>query len=147
MSRSKRFTRARYEEAAHLQTVHRETKALWPRRWVLFGPRVVPVALWMASLSKHQHTMDLLVASLRGQVSLFQTRLARQERVAHKTQEYIDGLKARLEQSEAEGLTVAAHLARERAGARSHWKYPAKGPDGYVLPVGIDHNDEALGSR
>jgi hypothetical protein len=136
MTRSRRFTRARYEESAHLQTVHRETKALWPRRWLLVGERVVPVSLWVRSLSKHQHTMDTLVKTLRGRVAVLETTLARQERVALKTQAYIDGTKARLEAAALAGLTVAEHIEREHAGAVALWKRPALGPDGYVLPIG-----------
>jgi hypothetical protein len=139
--RSKRHTRGRYVEAAELQTVHPETKKLFPRRWIFFGPRVVPVALWVASLAKHQDTMDVLVRKLRGQVGGLEASLARHKKIAAKTQAFIEGKRERLDQAAKDGISAAEFIEREKAGASAHWKRPAHGPDGRVLPVGTEEKN------
>jgi hypothetical protein len=126
--RSKRYRLARYQEATELQTQRNGRR--WPRRWLVLGPRVMPLVVFISALAKRDVTAKTLESELRGEIAHLEGRLARHDRLAARTQAYIAGVKSRLTMAENNGLSVAEFLELDRAGAREHWRNPK------IQPVG-----------
>lgn len=112
----------RYERDAEVQTIHPATLKRWPRRWVLFGRRVLPVLTFVRAQAHLHSTMQRRLNRAEGQLRAANALVEKLKMYDRRTQEYIRAMKGRLEQGAAEGMTVAAWLEDDRAAARAFQK-------------------------
>lgn len=108
----------RYLRDAETQTIHIETRARWPRRWLFFGPRMMPVLIYIRGQARLHSSMQKRLNRAVGEKTHIQFLLDRRLQKDIKTQNYINAMKVRINQAAAEGLTVVEWLERDRKAAR-----------------------------
>lgn len=112
---------ARYMRDAENQTIHVDTMDKWPRRWILFGPRMIPVLVYIRSQARLHSNLQKKVNRAMGEKIQAERRLARRIRLAEKTQSYIVDMKRRIQEGADAGMTIAEWLEQDRARARAYW--------------------------
>lgn len=65
----------------------------WPRRFILFGPRMVPLETFLLSEAKTHHSMQKIINRLEGTIGRYKAMVARRERSLQKAHVYIQDLK------------------------------------------------------
>src|SRR5437762_2231684 len=86
----------------------------WPHRWLLFGERMMPVAIHLQALANTHRTVQRREGEQRGRAHNLAEKVRHLENDADKTRKYIQEMKARLDQAADDGLTVATFLQQDR---------------------------------
>lgn len=112
----------RYQRDADVQTIHPETLKRWPRRWLLFGPRSLPVLTFVRAQAHLHSTMQRRLNRAEGQLRAANAYVEKLKASERRTQDYIRAMKGRLDEAAGANLTVAEFLEQDRRAARAFLK-------------------------
>ncbi len=77
-------------------SAERQDHSRWQRRWVLFGPRVVPLETFLLSQMRTHQKFDKTHARLLLKVAMLERGIHRRNASMAKAHEYIQALKDRV---------------------------------------------------